>query len=74
MFSELPTMLSSFLVLSISMNLPKSRKRVRQRTSHFREFHLHSTKRNSSSLSGARWDIRFPYSLRKIPKDNLQRK
>ena len=27
MFSELPTMLSSFLVLSISMNLPKSRKR-----------------------------------------------
>ena len=71
MFSELPTMLSSFLVLSISMNLPKSRKRVRQRTSHFREFHLHSTKRNSSSLAGARWDIRFPYSLRKIPKDNL---
>ena len=71
MFSELPTMLSSFLVLSISMNLPKSRKRVRQRTSHFREFHLHSTKRNSSSLSGVRWDIRFPYSLRKIPKDNL---
>ena len=71
MFSELPTMLSSFLVLSISMNLPKSRKRVRQKTSHFREFHLHSTKRNSSSLAGARWDKRFPYSLRKIPKDNL---
>jgi len=44
MFSELPTMLPSFLVLTIPMNLPKSRKCVRQRASHFREFHLHSTK------------------------------
>ena len=44
MFSELPMMLSSFLVLSISMNLPQSRNRVRQRAPRFREFHLHSTK------------------------------
>ena len=41
------------------MNLPQSRKCVRQRALHFREFHLHSTKRNFPSLSGARWDIRF---------------
>ena len=71
MFSELPPMISSFLVLSIPLNLLQSRKHVRQGAPCFREFHLHSTKRNSSSLAGARWDKRFPYSLRKIPKDNL---
>ena len=70
-FSELPTIIATFLVLNIPLNLLQNRKRVRQRALRFREFHLHSTKRNSSSLSGARWDIRFPYSLRKIPKDNL---
>ena len=59
MFSELPPMIPSFLVLDIPMNLPQSRKRVRQRAPRFREFHLHSTKRNSSSLVGARWDICF---------------
>ena len=32
-------------VLTIPMNLLKSRKRVRQRAPRFREFHLHSTKR-----------------------------
>ena len=70
-FSELPTIIATFLVLNIPMTLPQSRNRVRQRAPRFREFHLHSTKRNSSSWAGARWDIRFPYSLRKIPKDNL---
>ena len=47
-FSELPTIIASFLVLSIPMNLPQSRKRVRQWAPRFREFHLHSTKRNFS--------------------------
>ena len=59
MYSGLPTIIPSFIVLTIPMNLLKSRKRVRQRAPRFREFHLHSTKRNSSSLAGARWDIRF---------------
>ena len=59
MFSGLPTIIPSFIVLTIPMNLLKSRKRVRQRAPRFREFHLHSTKRNSSSLVGARWDICF---------------
>ena len=59
MFSGLPTIIPSFIVLTIPMNLFKSRERVRQRAPRFREFHLHSTKRNSSSLAGARWDIRF---------------
>ena len=35
-------------VLTIPMNLLKSRNRVRQRAPRFREFHLHSTKRNFS--------------------------
>ena len=48
MRSKFPTIIPSFLVLSIPMNLPKSRKRVRQRAPRFREFHLHSTKRNFS--------------------------
>ena len=48
MFSELLTIIPGFLVLSIPMNLLKSRKRVRQRAPRFREFHLHSTKRNLS--------------------------
>ena len=47
-FSELPTIIASFLVLNIPMNLPQSRNRVRQRAPRFREFHLHSTKRNFS--------------------------
>ena len=55
-------------VLTIPMNLLKSRKRVRQRAPRFREFHLHSTKRNSSSLAGARWDKRFLRQLGKFPK------
>ena len=59
MFSGLPTIIPSFIVLTIPMNLLKSRERVRQRAPRFREFHLHSTKRNSSSLVGARWDICF---------------
>ena len=59
MFSGLPTIIPSCIVLTIPMNLLKSRKRVRQRAPRFREFHLHSTKRNTSSLAGARWDIRF---------------
>ena len=37
--------ISGFLVLIIPMNLPQSRKRVRQWAPRFREFHLHSTKR-----------------------------
>ena len=45
MRSKFPTIIPSFLVLSIPMNLLKSRKRVRQRAPRFREFHLHSTKR-----------------------------
>ena len=48
MRSKFPTIIPSFLVLSIPMNLPKSRKRVRQRAPRFREFHLHSPKRNFS--------------------------
>ena len=48
MFSGLPTIIPSFIVLTIPMNLLKSRKRVRQRAPRFREFHLHSTKRNFS--------------------------
>ena len=64
MFSELLTIIPGFLVLSIPMNLLKSRKRVRQRAPRFREFHLHSTKSPSSSLVGARWDIRFLRQLR----------
>ncbi len=32
----------------------------------FREFHLHSTKRNSSSLVGARWDICFLMRLGRV--------
>ena len=59
MRSKFPTIIPSFLVLNIPMNLPQSRNRVRQRAPRFREFHLHSTKRTSSSLVGARWDIRF---------------
>jgi len=47
-FSELPTIIASFLVLNIPLNLLQNRKRVRQRTLRFREFHLHSTKRNFS--------------------------
>jgi hypothetical protein len=74
MFSELLPMILSFLVLDIPMNLPQSRKRVRQRAPRFREFHLHSTKRNSSSLVGARWDIRFLRQLGEISQDHLQRK
>ena len=68
MFSELPPMIPSFLVLSIPMNLSQSRKQVRQGAPCFREFHLHSTKRNSSSLAGARWDKRFLRQLGKFPK------
>ena len=74
MFSELLTIIPGFLVLSIPMNLLKSRNRVRQRAPRFREFHLHSTKRNSSSLVGARWDIRFLRQLGEISQDHLQRK
>ena len=74
MFSELPPMIPSFLVLNIPMNLLQSRNRVRQRAPRFREFHLHSTKRNSSSLVGARWDIRFRRQLGEIYQDNLQRR
>ena len=48
MFSGLPTIIPSFIVLTIPMNLLKSRKRVRQRAPRFREFHLHSPKRNFS--------------------------
>ena len=48
MRSKFPTIIPSFLVLSIPMNLPKSRKRVRQRAPRFQEFHLHSPKRNFS--------------------------
>ena len=48
MRSGFPTIIASFLVLNIPMNLPKSRKRVRQRAPRFREFHLHSPKRNFS--------------------------
>ena len=48
MYSGLPTIIPSFIVLTIPMNLLKSRKRVRQRAPRFREFHLHSTKRNFS--------------------------
>ena len=49
MYSGLPTIIPSFIVLTIPMNLiKKSRNRVRQRASRFREFHLHSTKRNLS--------------------------
>ena len=44
MYSGLPTIIPSFIVLTIPMNLLKSRKRVRQRAPRFREFHLHSTK------------------------------
>ena len=67
-FSELPTIIASFLVLNIPLNLLQNRKRVRQRALRFREFHLHSTKRNSSSLAGARWDKRFLRQLGKFPK------
>ena len=74
MFSELPTIIPGFLVLSIPMNLPQSRNRVRQRAPRFREFHFHCTKRNSSSLAGARWDIRFRRQLGEIFQDNLQRR
>lgn len=74
MYSGLPTIIPSFIVLTIPMNLLKSRKRVRQRAPRFREFHLHSTKRNSSSLVGARWDIRFLRQLGEISQDHLQRK
>ncbi len=74
MLSELPPMIPSFLVLNIPMNLLQSRKRVRQRAPRFREFHLHSTKRNSSSLAGARWDIRFLKRFGEIFQDNLQRR
>ena len=48
MYSGLPTIIPSFIVLTIPMNLLKSRKRVRQRAPRFREFHLHSPKRNFS--------------------------
>ena len=48
MRSKFPTIIPSFLVLNIPMNLPQSRNRVRQRAPRFREFHLHSTKRNFS--------------------------
>lgn len=68
MFSGLPTIIPSFIVLTIPMNLLKSRKRVRQRAPRFREFHLHSTKRNSSSLAGARWDKRFLRQLGRFSK------
>ena len=68
MFSELPPMIPSFLVLSIPMNLLQGRKHVRQGAPRFREFHLHSTKRNSSSLAGARWDIRFLRQLGRFSK------
>ena len=44
-FSELPTIIATFLVLNIPLNLLQNRKRVRQRALRFREFHLHSTKR-----------------------------
>ena len=45
MHSKISPMLPSFLMLTIPMNLiKKSRNRVRQRASRFREFHLHSTK------------------------------
>ena len=74
MRSKFPTIIPSFLVLNIPMNLPQSRNRVRQRAPRFREFHLHSTKRNSSSLVGARWDIRFLRQLGEISQDHLQRK
>ena len=74
MLSELPPMIPSFLVLNIPMNRPQSRKRVRQRAPRFREFHLHSTKRNSSSLAGSRWDIRFLKRFGEIYQDNLQRR
>ena len=43
-FSELPTIIASFLVLNIPRNLLQNRKRVRQRALRFQEFHLHSTK------------------------------
>ena len=48
MRSKFPTIIASFLVLNIPMNLPQSRNRVRQKAPRFREFHLHSPKRNFS--------------------------
>ena len=68
MFSKLLTIIPGFLVLSIPMNLLQSRKHVRQGAPCFREFHLHSTKRNSSSLAGARWDKRFLRQLGRFSK------
>ena len=74
MFSELLPMILSFLVLDIPMNLPQSRKRVRQRAPRFREFHLHSTKETFHHW----WELAGIYAFEsgsgEISQDNLQRR
>ena len=74
MFSELPPMIPSFLVLGIPMNLPQSRNRVRQRAPRFREFHLHSTKKKLFIIGGSSLGYTLSKTVGEISQDHLQRK
>ena len=73
-FSELPTIIATFLVLNIPLNLLQNRKRVRQRALRFREFHLHSTKETFHHW----WELAGIYAFEsgsgEISQDNLQRR